>query len=118
MSKNDRPIAQLFKAVFDGDKDAISKAWSDIEVTPADIAKSAHKWAIDNGFEYDEDSGWYTSKHMPPVDSDHVNGLYSLICDERVHARKTYLETLYMVGAIDRANFDFYNNVMLMVRDK
>jgi hypothetical protein len=49
--------------------------------------EEAHEWALNNGFEWDEDNGYYYSKLMPPVDTDTILGIYTLLTQKSVEAR-------------------------------
>jgi hypothetical protein len=116
MSKNDKAFSKLVSGALSGDKKKMQQAMDEVQITDADIMKSAHEWALKNGFEYDEDSGWYTSNHMPPVDGDHIKGIYSLVIEERSNARLSQLQLMYMAGAIDKAALDVYGNPLRLVR--
>lgn len=115
-SDNNKAFSKLVQGAITGDKQEMQAAMNEVRISDADIAKSAHKWALANGFEYDDDNGWYYSKHMPPVDADHIHGIYSLVIKERSDARLSNLQLMYMAGAITKGVYQVYSNPLMLVR--
>lgn len=116
-TSNDKAFSELVSGALTGDRQKMQSAMDSVHMTDEQIARSAHKWALRNGFEYDDDNGWYYSKHMPPVDADHVKGIYSLVLAERSNARLGQLQLMYMASAINKAAFDVYSNPLRLVKE-
>lgn len=114
---NDKAFSELVSGALTGDKQKMQSAMDNVHISDEQIARSAHKWALKNGFEYDDDNGWYYSKHMPPVDADHIKGIYGLVLDERSNGRLGQLQLMYMAGAIDKAALEVYSNPLRLVKE-